>query len=135
MKISQAISRTTGPNTGLFVLFLIHFPCRIQIWTRHLVILFFLQFLEKMKVLYTPLNSCVEDCCNTTVIPCVNVMSLCRIFLNQLTQGDSTNPYGLHQSGATSIASVQTDEARIADPCVFHLIFHEAFMSTTWVVK
>ncbi len=32
MKISQAISRTTGPNKGLFVLILMHFSCWSQIW-------------------------------------------------------------------------------------------------------
>ena len=32
-KISQAISRTTSPNIGLFVFILMHFPCSFQIWT------------------------------------------------------------------------------------------------------
>ncbi len=32
MKITQAISRTTRPNIGLFVLILIYIPWRCQIW-------------------------------------------------------------------------------------------------------
>ena len=34
MKISHAISRTTGPNIGFFVFILMHFPCWIQIMSR-----------------------------------------------------------------------------------------------------
>ena len=34
MKISQAISRTTGPNISLFVFISMHFPCWFQIWTK-----------------------------------------------------------------------------------------------------
>ena len=30
--ISKVISRTTWPNTGLFVLILMHFPCLFQMW-------------------------------------------------------------------------------------------------------
>ncbi len=38
-KISQAFSRTTGPNIGLLILILMHFPCWFQIWVEYLTIL------------------------------------------------------------------------------------------------
>ena len=34
-KISRHISRTAGPNLGMFVLILIHFTCRLQIWLQN----------------------------------------------------------------------------------------------------
>ncbi len=44
MKISQAISRTTGPNIGLFVFILMHFSCWCQISLQNLTILKILIF-------------------------------------------------------------------------------------------
>ena len=44
---SQAISRTTGPNIGYFVLNLMHFSCWLQ-WTQYWVLLFFLCFFLKI---------------------------------------------------------------------------------------
>ncbi len=38
-KIQEAILRTTGPNIGMFVLILMHFSCRFQIWKWNLQIL------------------------------------------------------------------------------------------------
>ena len=40
------ISRTTGPNIGMFVLILMHFPCWFQIWIRNVTIL---KLLEKIQ--------------------------------------------------------------------------------------
>ncbi len=48
MKISQAISRTTGPNIGLFVFILMHFSCRFQIWTWKVTVLKFVKNLWKI---------------------------------------------------------------------------------------
>ena len=36
-KISQVISRTTGPNIGLFVLILMYFSCWFQIWAQFII--------------------------------------------------------------------------------------------------
>ncbi len=48
MKISQAISRTTGPNICLFALILMHFAW-FQIWTRNVTLLnCFENFMKKM---------------------------------------------------------------------------------------
>ena len=43
VKQSQAISRTTGPNIGLFVLILMHFPYWFKIWAHYETILKFLK--------------------------------------------------------------------------------------------
>ena len=49
-KILQAISRTTGPNIGLFGFILMHFPCWFQIWAQYLTMLTFLNFfLQKWR--------------------------------------------------------------------------------------
>ena len=50
MKIPQAISRTTGPNTGLFVLILMYFPCWYQICRQDLIILKLLKLFWKKNL-------------------------------------------------------------------------------------
>ncbi len=47
-KISQVISRTTGPNIGLFVLILMHFRCWFQICTQKIKILKISKILWRM---------------------------------------------------------------------------------------
>ena len=41
MQIPQAISRTTGPNIGIFVLNLINFQYWFQIWSQYFAIVKF----------------------------------------------------------------------------------------------
>ena len=54
MKISQAISRTTGPNIGLFVLILMHFSCWFQLWAQNVTIVKFLKiFWKKLNIICT----------------------------------------------------------------------------------
>ena len=64
MKISQVISRTTGPNIGLFGLILMHFPCWFQILIQYLTILNFFTIFWKIRC--TNLN-CVEELSHDTL--------------------------------------------------------------------
>ena len=55
-KISQAISRTTGPNIGMFVLILMHFLCWFQIWSQNMKIL---KFWKKFKMKVHGFDNCM----------------------------------------------------------------------------
>ena len=60
MKISQVISRTTGPNKLLFVFILMHFQCCFQKWAYLLTILKFLNNFGKKRC-------CLLDCWSKTL--------------------------------------------------------------------
>ncbi len=61
MKNTQAISRTTGPNMGLFILILMHFPCWFNMGSVFYNSEIFEKWLKKLKCrLSSILNNSME---------------------------------------------------------------------------